>query len=292
MKKLLITGSSGLLGWHVCQQATSQWQVYGIYGSRQVEIQHTHQIRLDLRDYQALKDLFAAVQPDAVIHLAAQSQPNWCQQNPDLAYATNVTASWNVAGLCADAEIPCVFTSTDMVFDGSQPPYRETDPVNPINIYGAQKVAAEAGMRSRYPATAICRMPLMFGIAPMINNFLQSFLKTLQAGQTLNLFTDEFRTPVSATTAAQGLLLAVDKVQGTIHLGGKERLSRYEFGLRLVESFQLKNAQINACRQAEVVMPAPRPADVSLDSTQAFNLGYQPPTIAAELLSLRDALQV
>ncbi|MBD2098823.1 NAD(P)-dependent oxidoreductase [Trichocoleus sp. FACHB-591] len=288
MKKLLITGTSGFLGWHLCQIAQRQWDVYGTYCSQAIAMAGVTALKVDISDFVALKHLFETVQPDAVIHLAAQSSPNYCQTHPEASHAINVTASCNIAGLCSDRAIPCVFSSTDLVFDGLNPPYRETDPVNPVNLYGEQKVLAEAGIRSRYPQTAICRMPLMFGAAsPTANSFMQPFIQMLRDEQELRLFTDEFRTPASGTTAAQGLLLALEKVQGYVHLGGKERISRYEFGRLLVEVLGLPETGLKAGRQQDVKMAAPRPPDVSLDSSLAFSLGYAPLSLRAELEALR-----
>ncbi|MBD1862182.1 MULTISPECIES: NAD(P)-dependent oxidoreductase [Trichocoleus] len=288
MKKLLITGASGFLGWHLCQIAQRQWDVYGTYCSQAIAMVGVTALKVDISDFVALKHLFERVQPDAVIHLAAQSSPNYCQTHPEASHAINVTASCNIAGLCSDRVIPCVFSSTDLVFDGLNPPYRETDPVNPVNLYGEQKVLAEAGMRSRYPQTAICRMPLMFGAAsPTATSFMQPFIQMLRDEQELCLFTDEFRTPASGTTAAQGLLLALEKVQGYMHLGGEERISRYEFGRLLVEVLGLPETGLKAGRQQDVKMAAPRPPDVSLDSSLAFSLGYAPLSLREELEALR-----
>ena len=287
MKKLLITGASGFLGWHLCQIAT-EWDVYGTYFSHPAESSPgVTMLRVDLRNFQELKRLFDELQPAAVIHTAAQSTPNFCQSHPEESHSINVTASCNIAGLSADRNIPCVFTSTDLVFDGLNPPYKETDSVCPVNIYGEQKVMAEDGMLSRYPAAAVCRMPLMFGAAtPTAISFVQPFIKTLREGKELSLFIDEFRTPVGGKTAAQGLLLALEKVQGRIHLGGKERISRYDFGRLMVEVLQLPAGSLKACRQEDVKMTAPRPVDVSLDSSRAFELGYTPLSIKEELESL------
>jgi dTDP-4-dehydrorhamnose reductase len=290
MKKLLVTGASGFLGWHLCQLAKQQWDVYSTYFSHQIEILGVSLLKVDLRDFQALKQLFQQVQPSAVIHTAAQSSPNYCQTHQEESYAINVMTSLNIAGLCADYGIPYIFTSTDLVFNGLNPPYRETDPVSPVNAYGEQKVRAEVEILARYSLATICRMPLMFGIAtPTANSFMQAFMQTLKEGKELALFTDEFRTPASGKTAAQGLLMVLEKqYQGIIHLGGKERLSRYDFGRLLVEVFQLPQAGLKSCRQQEVKMAASRPADVSLDSSQAFSLGYQPLSIREELEILQE----
>ncbi|QIR39645.1 NAD(P)-dependent oxidoreductase [Tolypothrix sp. PCC 7910] len=287
MKKLLVTGASGFLGWHICQQAKPEWEVYGTYFANHLEIGDIETLKVNLTDLQELKQIFNDIKPDAVIHTAALSQPNFCQNHPQESYAINVTASCNIAGLCADYAIPCAFTSTDLVFDGLNAPYQETDSVNPLSIYGEQKVQAEIGMLERYPHTAVCRMPLMFGMAtPTAKSFMQQFIETLQAGKELSLFIDEFRTPVSGKTAAQGLLLALEKVQGLIHLGGKERISRYDFMRQLVEVFEIPNAKLKGCRQEDIKMAAPRPKDVSLNSSKAFALGYQPLSIKEELAAL------
>jgi len=284
MKKLLITGASGFLGWHLCQIAKPEWQVYGTYYSHCLEIPGIKMLKVNLTDFQELKQLFKDINPSAVIHTAAHSQPNFCQIYPQESHIINVTASCNIAGLCADYSIPCVFTSTEQVFNGLNAPYNEAAPVCPINIYGEQKVMAEMGMLERYPMTAVCRMPLMFGSAtPTAQSFIQPFIQTLKEEKQLNLFIDEFRTPASGTTAAKGLLLALEKVNGIIHLGGKERISRYDFGLLLVEIFKLPSTGIRACRQQDIKMSAPRAADVSLDSSKAFGLGYQPLSIKEEL---------
>lgn len=288
MKKLLVTGASGFLGWNLCQLAQQEWQVYGTYFSKAVEISNVNLIKVDLRDFEQLKNLFQQIKPAAVIHTAAQSNPNFCQTHPEESAIINVTTSSNIAGLCADYSIPCAFTSTDLVFNGLNPPYQETDPVSPVNIYGEQKVLAEQEMLARYPQTAVCRMPLMFGIpSPQANSFIQPFIKFLREGKELSLFTDEFRTPVSGTTAASGLLLALAKVNGVIHLGGKESISRYEFVRLMAEILELPQDKLTACLQKDVQMAAPRPKDVSLNSDKAFALGYQPLSLRKELEKLR-----
>ncbi|MBD2627251.1 SDR family oxidoreductase [Trichormus variabilis] len=287
MQKLLITGVSGFLGWHLCQLAKQEWEVYGTYHTHFLEIPDIKIVKVDLTNFQELKGIFNAIKPDAVIHTAAQSQPNYCQLHPQESYTINVTTSCHIAGLCADNSLPLAFTSTDLVFDGLKAPYREIDQVSPVNIYGEQKVQSEVGILKLYPQAAICRMPLMFGKeTPTAKSFIQQFIQILQDGKELSLFIDEFRTPVSANTAATGILLALEKVNGIIHLGGKERISRYDFGKILVEVLQLPSDKLKSCLQADVKMAAPRPKDVSLDSSKAFALGYQPLSVREELENL------
>lgn len=291
MPKLLVTGASGFLGWNLCQMAAPDWDVYGVYHLRSLTIPNTTLIKADLTNTKELQHLFQTVRPDAVVHLAAESSPNRCQEQPELSHRVNVVVSRELAQRCADANIPFAFASTDLVFNGLNPPYREDDPPSPVNLYGEQKALAELEILKHYPKAAVCRMPLMFGAVPTTaQSFLQPFLQALRDGQELNLFVDEFRTPASGTTAAKGLLLALEQVQGLIHLGGKERLSRYDFGLLMAEVFDLPTNNIKPGRQQDVKMSAPRPPDTSLDSTQAFSLGYAPGSIKAELEALCDRM--
>lgn len=289
MKKLLITGASGFLGWNLCKIAKQQWQVFGgVFKNTIVGIEGITQVAVDLRSYESLKNLFREIKPDAVIHAAAISQPNYCQNNPQESWEINVKAAVNIAGICADNSIACVFTSTDLVFNGLNAPYSEDDEVSPISVYGEQKVMAEKEMRARYPLTAICRMPLMFGYGGMAKSFIQPMLQSLREGKEIALFIDEFRTPVSGETAARGLLLALEKqVSGVLHLGGKERVSRYEFMRMLVEVLELDKTKLKTCRQKDVKMAAPRAPDVSLNSSKAFALGYQPLSLKEEFQKLR-----
>jgi dTDP-4-dehydrorhamnose reductase len=241
-----------------------------------------------LTDDQALPKVCQLLRPDAVIHAAAISQPNVCQTQPELSYQVNVVASRLLAEWCAEAEVPLVFTSSEQVFDGLNPPYRETDPVNPVNRYGEQKAEAETAILTCYPRAIVCRLPLLFGVAPTAPSFIQPFIETLQAGKQLNAFTDEIRTPASGFSVAEGILMTLQKTSGLLHLGGIDRISRYDFARLLVKVLGLPETNINPCRQADLPMAAARPPDVSLNSRLAFSLGYTPLGVK---LALEQVLQ-
>ncbi len=283
MKKLLITGASGFLGWNVCRHAKKEWRVFGTVNSHPVEIPGSTQIKVDLTDHSNLKRIFSEIKPDAVIHTAAVAQPDPCEQDPKTTDRINIEATGNIAGLCADTSTPFVFTSTDLVFDGENPPYSETDPIAPILRYGEQKAIAEERINTLYPSAAICRMPLMYGDpSPVLASSLQPILTALQEKISINLFTDQIRTPLSANSAAKGLLHAIDNFQGIIHLGGKNIVSRYEFGVKVANYCGLDNSPLHPVRQKETTLPVPRPIDVSLDSSLAFSKGFTPLTIDDE----------
>lgn len=285
MKKLLLTGASGFLGWNICQVAKNDLDIFGTVCTNPVDIPGAHTLRADLTDYKELKKLFSDIQPDMVIHAAAASKPGYCEVNRQEAKKINVDASVNIAGLCADRHIPLVFTSTDHVFDGHHAPYKEDDPVHPLNCYSEQKVLAEEGIFKTYPSAAICRMPLMFGDpGPAGSSFYVTMVNAFKEGRELTLFVDEFRTPISGTTAARGLLLALEKAEGLLHLGGCERISRYHFGLLMMDVMGISEANIIRCRQQDVKLSAPRAPDLSMDSSKAFARGFKP-------LPLREELQ-
>ncbi len=288
MRKLLITGASGFLGWNICHTVKDRWEVFGTVFSHPTEITGVNILKVDLTDFRELKDIFQLVRPDAVIHTAAKSKPDFCQVNRIESQKINVDASVNIAKLCADYSIPCIFTSSDLVFNGLSAPYREEDRVCPISFYGEQKVLAEEGMIRNYPKVTVCRMALMFGTpGPYAASFIQPMIKAMREGRELPLFIDEFRTPISARSAVQGLFLALEKVSGTLHLGGIERISRYHFGKLAADIFGIRDARLLPCRQKDLDMTAPRPPDVSLDSTKALALGFEPLPLEEELKRLR-----
>jgi len=284
MKRLLVTGVSGFLGWNVCVSARRGWDVTGIFHNHPVTINGVRTLKIDITDYKSVEALIDQIKPDALIHTAAVTDPNYCQLHPSETRRVNLDATVNIAGLCADRGITLAFTSTDLVFDGENPPYSEDDPVCPVNIYGEQKAHAEEEILKRHPDAIVCRMPLMFGSpSPAHESFIQPMIRAMREGRELRLFIDEFRTPVSADTAVRGIFLALERVRGIIHLGGAQRISRYEFGLMLRDIMGMPDAKIKGLYQKDMPMPAPRARDVSLDSSRAFALGYNPLPLKEEI---------
>ncbi|MDA0269323.1 MAG: NAD(P)-dependent oxidoreductase, partial [Cyanobacteria bacterium] len=265
MGVVLVTGASGFLGGSLCQTLSQTWKVHGTHWTHPLVHPRVIGHRLNLTDAPAVLQLWQDCQPDAVIHTAAQANANVCEQQPEVTDALNVIVAGQLAQCCAEANIPFLFMSTDLVFGGDHPPYAETDPADPLSHYGRQKAIAEAQILATYPRATICRLPLLYGLAsPTGQGFLQGFLAKLRAGQPSSLFTDEFRTPVTVMDAAMGVQLALERhVEGVWHLGGPERISRYDFGRQIAQAFGLSYATIQPSLRAAVSMPAPRPRDVS-----------------------------
>lgn len=284
---MLITGASGFLGYHLLPLAVQEWEVHAIVHHNQIDGKEVTCHHLNLSDYAALEQLFNQVQPDAVLHLAAISNANTCELRPWETWKVNVEAGANLAKLSAKYGVHFGLASTDLVFDGKQGNYTECDEAKPLNKYGRQKLEAEALCLRFNPKAIIFRLPLMVG-APWASegNYLRGFLAQYEQGKDINLFTDEYRSVCGAASVAAGMLALLPVAIGIIHLAGPERLSRYELGMIIAEVFGLDSQRLNKCRQADLLMAAPRPADVSLNSNLAFSYGYKPLLVREELLQL------
>ncbi|MBL7779209.1 MAG: NAD(P)-dependent oxidoreductase [Chitinophagales bacterium] len=288
-KRLLITGGSGFLGYHLLASASTQWEVCAIHHQHQPRYNTCISLLCDVTNYIELGNLLEDIEPDAVIHTAALTDVNYCQNNPQESYSVNVEASRNLAGLCSDLNIPFAFTSTDLVFDGQKGNYTEEDTPNPLMRYGEHKVMAEEEVLRIYPRATVFRLPVMFGYkAASEKNYLQQLIKNLNAGLPQKLFTDEYRSVCGAKSIAKGLLQLFENTNGIYHLAGTEKFSRYEFALLAAELYDLNKSLILPCLQADVRMAAPRPADVSLNISKAVAIGYQPLLITDELTLIKD----
>lgn len=286
MKKLLVTGISGFLGWHIAEHLQSDYQLLGIYNKTKPDLKNIQLEQLDLTDQSAVSILLKGHQPDAILHLAANSNPNDCEQNL-LSKIINVEVTEQLANHCATQNIPFLFTSTDLVFDGKNAPYATTDSPNPIMIYGKQKLEAEQNVLKVFPDAIIARMPLMYGLPKNGLGFMNAWLRNLQAGKNIYCFTDEYRTATFGGDAAQGIFaLLKNKASGIFHLGGSERMSRFEFASQMATHFGLDKNLIIPSLQKDVNMPAKRPADVSLISNKTFTFCFLPEKLENNLEEL------
>ncbi|MEL6863339.1 MAG: SDR family oxidoreductase [Bacteroidota bacterium] len=290
MKKILLTGASGLLGPAFIERWIGQWKIVACYHRFAAPWLKDIGYALDLSDARALDMALEEIRPDAIVHLAGMTQPNACEQDPAQSKKVNVEVSSQLAKYAAKQQIPLVFSSTDLVFDGSQAPYREIDGTNPINVYGQHKAEAEAAILAIHPLATVARLPLLYGWSTAGKGFMVNWVERLREGGVVYAFTDEYRTTVSSDDAAGGMGLLLEKqLSGIWHLGGRERMSRYDFAQEMARVFGLPGDRILPSLQKEVQMAAARPADVSLDSEKAFGMGYQARGISAELHRINAA---
>lgn len=255
MKPLvLITGAAGLIGRYLLTTAprwAPQWEVRGL--TRQ---------DVDLTDVESVRRLWRDLHPHVVIHCAAQSRTGPCQQDPSLARRINVEATALLAELSAD--ISFLFFSSDQVFDGAKGWYVETDPVNPLNVYGETKAEAELIVLQN-PRHSVIRVALNAGTSPTGDrSFVEDMRNSVKGGRPLTLFTDEFRCPLPAGMTARALweLIGQDR-PGLYHLAGADRLSRWEIGQALTPWYHELAGPIQAGSVRSYV-GAPRPPDLSM----------------------------
>ena len=288
MDRLLITGSGGFLGQELCRYAVKSWRVLGISRTSDSGVAGAENLRLNLRDSREIQAALDRVRPDAVIHAAAMADPNACEDHVAESQQINVDASIRIATWCASNRVPLVFISSDLVFDGTHAPYRETDPVSPLNEYGRQKAQAECRILEIFPEAAVCRLSLMYGSSG--SGRQKPLADVLLSGQPVRLFTDEFRTPLYVRDAVTGIFQVLGRASGIVHLGGGERLSRYDFGRMLAEILGVPDYLVSPCRQKDILMKAARPRDVSLDISKAAGLGFRllPPREILACLYGRD----
>jgi dTDP-4-dehydrorhamnose reductase len=257
--RILVTGASGQLGAYLLRELHGRADLVAWSGSRHV----------DLTDPHALAAAFHAAHPDVVIHAAALARLADCQREPRRAQQVNVTATAALADQCVQSGTRLVFVSTDLVFDGERGGYREDDAPSPLSVYGRTKRDAEDVVRA-VPQAVVARLSLLYG--PSRNgrsSFFDEQTAALRTGRPVTLFTDEWRTPLDLTTAARALAaLAVSEITGTLHVGGPERLSRYEMGVRLAAALGVEASAIVAMTRAEAPAAEPRPRDTSLDSSR------------------------
>ena len=263
MKPLvLVTGAAGLIGHYLLNSAprwAPQWDVRGL--TRQ---------DVDLTDVNAVRGLWRDLHPQVVVHCAAQSRTGPCQKAPTIARQINVQATALLAEL--SAEIPFIFLSSDQVFDGVKGWYLETDPVNPLNVYGETKAEAER-LVLQNPRHSAIRVALNAGTSSTGNrSFVEDMRNAVQDGASLTLFTDEFRCPLPVGMTARALWELIEQDQpGLYHLGGAERLSRWEIGQALTSWYPELAGQIRPGPVAAYA-GAPRPPDLSMqcDKLQAL----------------------
>jgi len=288
-KKLLLTGASGFLGYHLMRVFSGEWEVYGLGNSKAVDFPGVTGIKCDITNYIELGNYIDDIDPDAVIHTAAIADANFCQQNPELSYNVNVEASKNLAGICCDFQIPFAFTSTDLVFDGKKGMYLEEDGKNPLSVYGEQKSVAEDAVLQIYPEATVFRIPLMFGFpGASTGNYLFKLIGQIKMGEAATLFNDEYRSVCGAKSISRGMLQLLGKTTGIVHLAGNERLSRFDFGMKVVHAFGLDRGLIKEGSQKELKNVAPRPADVSLNINKAIILGFSPFSVDEELKQIAN----
>jgi dTDP-4-dehydrorhamnose reductase len=216
------------------------------------------------------------LRPDAIIHQAVSNRT-------DEHVAAIVPAARHVADAAIDAHARLIHVSTDMVFDGENPPYTEESPTAPANPYGAAKAFAEGLVASMMPEALIVRPSLIYGFDP-IDKQTGWLVDGAKRGETVRLFVDEFRCPIWVDTLSNALLeLAGTKQAGLLNIGGP-RLNRWDYGMKMLACLGLTPGP-NVIRSTIAESGMKRPADLTLDVSKAKRL------LRTQLLAVEEAFE-
>jgi dTDP-4-dehydrorhamnose reductase len=284
---MLLTGAGGLIGSHL-QRKLESIGGFEIFSTRSAP---PRQIVLDLETPGSAAGLVGDLRPDCIVHAAAWSAIADCEQNPVAARRINTDATLELAEAARRLGARFIFFSTDQVFDGEGAPYAGTSPVRPLHVYGHTKADAESGLL-KIGDVVILRPSLVYGRSPGGDRSPDEVVvAAARGGDTLRLFTDEVRSPVSAGFLADAVvsLLQLD-FAGILHLGGRDVITRYDYGLRVCESFGLDPGFIEAVRASDLGLDPPRPRDLTLVSEPAYQLlGVSPAGLEDELAMLASS---
>jgi len=268
MMRMLVTGKTGQLACSLVERAK---------GFPHISVITLGRPELDLEDPAGTEARILAEKPDIVVNAAAYTAVDKAESEPDRAFAVNRDGAAAVARAAARLNVPLVHISTDYVFDGTKgEPYVETDTPNPINVYGASKLAGEQAVMAAHPAPVILRTSWMF--SPYGNNFVKTILRLAKERDVIRVVDDQFGTPTSALDLADAILTIVPTLStapgsgGLYHFCNEGRTSWCGFArFILAESARLggPTAKVEAITTAEYPTAARRPATSEL-CTSAF----------------------
>lgn len=268
--KILITGGSGVLGEYLNNELINDFQVLSLYNNNQCRSTSVSTMKVDITDYDLLKEVFQSFEPAIVIHTAAFSSPAICDAAPPkTVYEVNVNATQQIAELCKKHNAKLIYISTDLVYAG----YRgsmldENAKLIPISFYAETKLMGEQKIQQVMDNFIILRTSLLFGftLSKSENHFQKMYL-SFRSNRPEKLFIDQFRTPLSFFDAASiiGELCKLELSGEIINLGGRDRVSRAQFGRMLCDIAGFEKKLIKKITMDDI-QGTYKVADVSLNT--------------------------
>jgi dTDP-4-dehydrorhamnose reductase len=249
--------------------AHEEHEVIAVYHRHPIELEGVQSVSADLCQPGRAKELFDRFQPDWVIHCAADTSIDELEGDPERAFRTNRDMAGNVAEAAHEIEARMVYISTDAVFDGRKGLYRESDPTEPVNVYGKSKLAGEQAVHAVYPEALIIRTNIFGWNAQSKSSLAEWFINNLRQGIPCKGFVDVYFNPllVNHLWVIIKSLLKSD-LRGVFHVGSDQCISKLEFGARLAESFGLNKELISAVEIETGSLRAPRPKKTCLDCSK------------------------
>jgi dTDP-4-dehydrorhamnose reductase len=288
---IVVTGASGLLGVSVVTLARDLGrEVIGICHRNLLRVPGARICGVDLTDRKAVRAFFAPLRPASIIHCAAATNVDWCEDHPEEADQVNVQASSFLAEIAQELNARFVYISTDSVFDGKRGNYSETDPPAPLSVYANSKWRGEREVLRRHSSPLIVRVIIYGWSAQSKPSFAEWILDEIAAGRQVHGFSDVYFCPLLANDLAEVLLTMLDGgLSGIYHAAGSERISKYDFAKRVAMTFDLGTDCVAPVSIFAARLRAPRPVDPSLN-TQKIRaaLGRSMPDVDAGLRRFRE----
>ncbi|WP_242926789.1 SDR family oxidoreductase [Pontibacter vulgaris] len=301
MKKILITGSNGLLGQKLAKLLLPRTDIELLATSRgQNKLASVFPAlpfaSMDVTDKAQVDAVVAEFRPTHIIHTAAMTNVDECETNREGCLKLNVEAVQNLVDACEKYNVHLIHLSTDFIFDGEDGPYNEEAVANPISFYGESKRLAEEIVKSSTCKWAILRTVLVYGVVHDYGrtNIVLWVRDSLRAGKVIKVVTDQFRTPTLAEDLAMGCWLAVEKdAEGIFNISGKEMLTPYDMALQVADYFDLDKSLIDKADHTTFSQPAKRPPRTGFDITKAETyLGYKPHTFQQGIKIVAEQAEV
>ena len=284
MKKVLVTGSNGLLGQKLTERILSKKDFKLIATSkgnnRFTETEGYTYAIMDIADEESINQVIAKFKPDVVINTAAMTNVDTCEIEKEICWTLNVTAVKYLIKACEKHQIQLIQLSTDFIFDGEDGPYLENAKPNPLSYYGESKLAAEKLLIDSNIHYTILRTIIVYGI---VNDMSRSNIVlwakgALEKGNPINVVDDQWRMPTLAEDLAEICLLAAEKgAQGIFNASGKDLMSIVELVQHVADYYQLDKSLINPISTASLNQTAKRPKRTGFILDKSIKeLGYQP----------------
>ena len=268
MTRLLITGASGLLGSNLILEARArQHVVIGLYGRHPIIFDNVKTEPIDLTDAEAVRRAIAQHAPDWIVHCAAHTNVDWCEDHAEEACRLHVDASRVLAEAACAIKARLISISTDAVYGGEHGNYSEDAETDPINVYAQTKRAGERAVQAAMPDALIVRTTLYgWNFQPKLS-LAEWILAELEAGHPINGFDDVLFTPILVNDLADALFAAMDRgLKGIYNMGGSETCSKYAFAVHLANLFGLDSDLIRRAHVAEASFRAPRSRNTAMNT--------------------------
>lgn len=262
--KVLITGSTGQLGYDVVKQATMlDWEVTGV-GSSDLDITNADEVR---KYVETLK-------PEVIIHCAAYTAVDLAEDKKEEAYNVNVNGTLNLCNAAKEIDCKFLYISTDYVFEGSgEDPFQVQDFTNPIGYYGETKLKGEQVAQELLEKFFVVRISWVFGLNG--NNFVKTMIRLGGERQELNIVSDQIGSPTYTVDLAELIVSMVQTEKyGIYHATNEGYCSWADFAEAIFTEAEL-NVKVNRISSDEFPTKARRPANSRLDKSQLEINGFK-----------------